>query len=389
MSLSRTSFGIGLGGALLLAACGGDDTAAPGGNSDAGTDVSTNGDGATSNESSTSNEGATGEAGLTAAELVARGDYIVNHVAACGDCHTPRDMMGKLDETKHLAGSPVPFADLAPDSVEGGAGVGKIYVKNLTPDKATGLGSWTDDAIKNAFLNGLETQADGGTRPLFPIMPYFVFHNMTPDDANAIVAYLRSIPPVANAIPPNEPLPFPLPIPAPPVPVAKIPDTTLAATDPNYAKAKAGRYLAGNIGICMECHTEHNMAGFPVLKEDALFAGNNAFPSAEIGLPPAYPMTIYSANITQDATGLKGWVAADVQQVLAKGIDKMGRALCPPMPFGPTGAFGGLTPDDQLNIGYYITSLPPVANAGIQFCIDPFRTPSEGGTEGGTEAGTD
>jgi mono/diheme cytochrome c family protein len=375
-------------GALLLAACGGDDTAAPGGNSDAGTDVSTNGDGPTSNESSTSSEGATsdGEGGLTVAELVARGDYIVNHVAACGDCHTPRDAKGMLDETKHLAGSPVPFADLAPDTPDSGAGVGKIYVKNLTPDMATGLGSWTDDAIKNAFLNGVETHADGGTRPLFPIMPYFVFHNMNVTDANAIVAYLRSIPAVSNAIPPNEPLPFPLPIPAPPVPADKIPDTTLAKTDPNYGSAQKGRYLAGNIGICMECHTEHNMAGFPVLKEDALFAGNNAFPSAEIGLPPAYPMTIYSANITQDDTGLKGWVAADVAQVLATGTDKNGRALCPPMPFGPTGAFGGLTKEDQTNIGYYITSLPPIKNANIPFCNDPFRSvQSEGGTEGGTD----
>ena len=92
----------------------------------------------------------------------------------------------------------------------------------------------------------------------------------------------------------------------------------------------------------MECHTEHNM-GVPVLKENALFGGNNAFATADIGLPPAYGATIYSANITQDATGIKGWVAADVVQVLSTGTDKMGRALCPPMPFGPMGAFGGLT----------------------------------------------
>ena len=80
---------------------------------------------------------------------------------------------------------------------------------------ATGLGSWTDAEIKSAFLDGNAKGVDGGTRPLFPIMPYFVLHNMTAQDANAIVAYLRSIPAVANAIPAREPLPFPLPRPLP------------------------------------------------------------------------------------------------------------------------------------------------------------------------------
>jgi mono/diheme cytochrome c family protein len=390
MSLRSTTFGIGMVGALVLAACGGDDTTpAPNNQTDAGTDVSSGGDSAPSNEGSVANEGGAtsegGEGGLTGAALVARGDYIVNHVAACPDCHTPRDMMGKPVMDKFLAGSTVPFADIVPDSIDGGVGVGKIYVKNITPDKTTGIGSWTDDQIKNAFLNGLEPQADGGARPLFPIMPYFVFHNMNAQDANAVVAYLRSVTAVANAIPANEPLPFPLPIPAPPVPADKIPDTTLAKTDPNYAKAEAGRYLAGNIGICMECHTEHNMAGFPVLKETALFAGNNPFGSAELGLPPVYPMTIYSANLTQDDTGLKGWDAADVAQVLATGTDKKGRALCPPMPFGPMGAFGGLTPEDQLNIGYFITSLPPIANPNIPWCNDPFRSPMDGGSDAPAE----
>ena len=168
--------------------------------------------------------------------------------------------MGALDETKHLAGSAMAFADLVPDTADGGAGVGKIYVRNLTPDMATGLGSWTDAEIKSAFLDGNAKGEDGGTRPLFPIMPYFVFHNMSAEDANAIVAYLRSIPAIPNAIPAREPLPFPLPAAAPPVPAASIPNSTLTAEAGDaYASAQRGKYLAGNIGICMECHTEHNM----------------------------------------------------------------------------------------------------------------------------------
>ena len=304
MNFRRTTWGLGILGTLAVAACGGDDTTpTPGGDTDAsmtdasmtneggGNEASTTPEGGANSEASTS-EGGGAEGGLTGAALIARGDYIVNHVAACGDCHTPRNTMGALDETKHLAGSPMAFADLVPDAADGGAGVGKIYVRNLTPDMATGLGSWTDAEIKSAFLDGNAKGVDGGTRPLFPIMPYFVFHNMTAQDASAIVAYLRSIPAVANAIPAREPLPFPLPAAAPPVPATSIPNSTLTAEAGDaYASAQRGKYLAGNIGICMECHTEHNM-GVPVLKENALFGGNNSFATADIGLPPAYGATI-------------------------------------------------------------------------------------------------
>jgi hypothetical protein len=377
------TWGVGLFGTLALAACGGDDTAAPGGDTDAGSDSSVQSEGGTGNETGTSSEASTtsegGEGGTAA--LVMRGDYLVNHVAACPDCHTPRTMTGAPDTTKFLAGSATPFADIQLDPMNPDATKGKIYVKNLTPDMTTGLGSWTDQQIKDAFLNG--TDKDG--KPLFYIMPYFVFHNMTSQDADAIVAYIRSIKAVANAIPADQPLPFPFPMPVPAFDAAKIPDTTLAKTDPNYAAAEKGRYLAGNVGICMECHTEHNMAP-PILKETALFGGNNSFPSASLGLPPAYPMVIYSANITPDDSGIKGWVAADVAKVLATGVNKAGQPLCPPMPFGPMGAFGGLTDEDRTNIGLYITSLPPVANPGIQFCVDPFKSmPAEGGmSEGGS-----
>jgi mono/diheme cytochrome c family protein len=357
---------------------------------DAGSDVTTGGgNDATGGGNDVSSEVSTTGDAEGGVNLVARGDYLVNHVAICGECHTPRKMDGSLDTTKLLSGSPIPFADFVPDTPDGGAGIGKIYVRNLTPDMATGLGAWTNAQIKDAFLNGKARTADGGTKPLFFIMPYFVYHNMTDQDADAIVAYLRSIPAIPNAIPDREPLPFPFTDPAPPFPAAKIPDTTLSKeAGVDYERAQRGRYLAGNVGVCMECHTEHNMVP-PILKESALFGGNESFPSALIGLPPVYPPVIYSANITPDATGLMGWAPADVVKVLKTGVNKLGQALCPPMPFGPNGAFGGLTDSDALDIATYITTLPPVANAGIQWCNDPFRTPPPdgGGSDGPTGDG--
>src|SRR5258705_340185 len=64
------------------------------------------------------------------ADLVARGLYLVNHVAACIDCHTPRLADGTLDVTKHLAGSATPFADVVPDDGGPDGGLGKIYAPN-------------------------------------------------------------------------------------------------------------------------------------------------------------------------------------------------------------------------------------------------------------------
>jgi mono/diheme cytochrome c family protein len=232
---------------------------------------------------------------------------------------------------------------------------------NLTPDQATGLGSWNDEQIKRAILDGTDKEG----KALFPIMPYFVFHNMRGDDANAIVAYLRSLPAVSNEIPERN---FDVPAAAPPVPAGAIPSPTLAANDPNYASAQAGKYLAGNVGICMECHTKHvQTPGAVPLDMSKAFAGGEPFDSKGLGLPPIFPPTIYSQNITPDQTGLTGWTVDQIVTVLKQGKDKEGKPICPPMPVGPTGAFGGLTDTDAKDIANYLLSLPPIVNT-VQKC---------------------
>jgi hypothetical protein len=280
--------------------------------------------------------------------------------------------------TRFLAGSPGLFQvpGLGPDG-----GVGIVGTRNLTPDMTTGLGSWTDAQIKNAILNGIDDQS----KALFPIMPYFVFHNMTSSDADAIVAYLRSIPAVNQAIPERN---FDFAQPAMPVPATSLPDSTLPSTDANYASAQRGKYLAANVGICMECHTTHVTGPVP-LDVTKLFAGGESFPSAELGLPvPPFPAVIFSENVTPDSTGLTGWAAPDVVNVLKLGVDKNGVHLCPPMPFGPMGAFGGLTDGDALDIANYIVSLPPIANTVSPICHQVLA--ADGGTgDAATDAASD
>jgi mono/diheme cytochrome c family protein len=118
---------------------------------------------------------------------VARGKYLVN-LAGCHDCHTPGYFLGKPDMARYLGGSDVGF-ELP--------GLGVFHGPNLTPDKDTGLGNWTDAQVVEAIQQGKRPD----NRMLAPIMPYHAFANLTPQDAQAIVAFLRSIPPVKNKVP--------------------------------------------------------------------------------------------------------------------------------------------------------------------------------------------
>jgi mono/diheme cytochrome c family protein len=118
---------------------------------------------------------------------IARGKYLVT-IASCHDCHTPGYFLGKPDMARYLGGSDVGF-ELP--------GLGVFHGPNLTPDKETGLGNWTDAQVLAALQTGV--RPDG--RVLAPIMPWRAFASLTKQDAQAIVAFLRSVPPVSHKAP--------------------------------------------------------------------------------------------------------------------------------------------------------------------------------------------
>jgi mono/diheme cytochrome c family protein len=134
-------------------------------------------------------------AGAADPAAVARGKYLVA-IAGCHDCHTPGYFLGKPDMARYLGGSEVGF-ELP--------GLGVFHGPNLTPDKETGLGDWTDAQILAALQKGV--RPDG--RVLAPIMPWHAFAQLTAQDAASIVAFLRSLPSVSNKVPgpfgPTEP----------------------------------------------------------------------------------------------------------------------------------------------------------------------------------------
>lgn len=117
---------------------------------------------------------------------VARGKYLVS-ISGCSDCHTPGGMMGAPDMTRYLGGSDVGFSIPT---------MGVFVGNNLTPDPETGLGKWTSEEIVTAIRKG--KRPDGSE--LSGVMPSASFANLTDDDANAIAAFLRSLPPVSNKV---------------------------------------------------------------------------------------------------------------------------------------------------------------------------------------------
>ncbi len=115
---------------------------------------------------------------------VQRGEYIAT-ISGCGDCHTPGTLYGAPDFSRKLSGSELGW--------QGPWGI--TYASNLTPDMETGLGSWTDAEIERALRSGVKK--DG--MPIGPPMPWPDFARLSPDDMAALIAYLRSLPPVKHA----------------------------------------------------------------------------------------------------------------------------------------------------------------------------------------------
>ncbi len=283
-----------------------------------------------------------------AAGVVARGRYLVAHAAACAHCHSPHREDGSPLPDRWLSGIDC-FVDVAPDD----PALGCIGTPNLT-DHETGLKNRSDQEIKDMFLRGV--RPDG--RALHPFMPYRYFGNMRDADADAIVAYLRTVDGVDHTVAGSQP-----PFLAPERPATLVPEATIPMPRADYPQRDAalrGRYLAGEIGVCLDCHTPRGASG-PMFER--AFQGGLKFERALLELPATYPPVIYSANLTPHETGIRGHTVADVVRALKHGEDRNREPLCPPMPVGPLGAFGGLTEQDASDIGHYLLSLPPGDNA--------------------------
>lgn len=257
-----------------------------------------------------------------------RGTYLMNGPAACGNCHTPITPEGRPIAGQELAGRLV--EDIEPFTA---------YAPNITPDEETGIGGWTDEEIITAIREG--KRRDGSI--IGPPMPIGLYRDMSDTDVEAIVAYLRTVPPVRNEVPKST-----YRIPLPPdygPPVGSIVDV------PQGMTVEYGAYLAGPVAHCLECHTPMGDKGHPDF-ENRLGAGGFEFHGP-------WGVSV-SANLTPHADGLAGYSDEEIVAMVTTGTRPDGSKMSPPMGYA---YYANIRPDDLKAIVAYLRSLPPLPDA--------------------------
>ncbi|TWA71274.1 cbb3-type cytochrome c oxidase subunit III [Azospirillum brasilense] len=252
-----------------------------------------------------------------------RGRALVNGIVACGNCHTPQGPNGPVAGQELAGGTPFveePFT---------------AYASNITPDPETGIGRWTDEQLIAAIREG--KRPDGSL--IGPPMPFGFYRGLSDGDLRAIVAYLRSVPPVRHSVPKSE---YRMALPAaygPPVgTVAEVP-----RTDP----VTYGAYMAGPLGHCMECHTPMLPDGR--LDRTRMGAGGRNF-TGPWG-------NAVSRNITQDKEhGLGGWTDAEIRKAITEGVRPDGHRLSPPMGYH---YYKSMSDGELSALVAYLRTLPP------------------------------
>jgi mono/diheme cytochrome c family protein len=268
----------------------------------------------------------TGGAG-SAETLVERGAYLVTTVAACGNCHTPRDAAGKPIAKMALAGG-FEFDD---------GPIAHVVVRNITPDPETGIGKWTEAEIVTALRKGRRPD----DTVIGPPMPIRFYRQISDRDAAAIAAYLRSLKPISHAVGRTR---FKNP------PPSWGPSVTYVDEPPREDRIAYGGYLVGPVGHCTGCHTPPG-AGGPDMSR--AFAGGRQLP--DFGNPGAQTV---SRNITPDPEhGIGRWSDADIKRTIGTCVRPDGTPLSRTM---ACDWYAKIAPDDLDAIVAYLRSLKPL-----------------------------
>jgi mono/diheme cytochrome c family protein len=267
-----------------------------------------------------------------------RGDYLVNSILACGNCHTPKTASGEPIADKELSGGLV-FTTPAFDAV----------ASNITPDRETGIGGWSDAEIKRAITEGVRPHHGrlAGAQ-LAAVMPVNFYKAMLPSDLDAVVAYLRSVKPIRNAI--ADPA-YKAPVHRDAYPDAETGFTEVAFRDP----VKQGAYLV-TLGHCMECHStwqrgvSDHINGFGK-------GGRQFAPALVKGFPGTWDGA-KARNITSHKTaGIGAWSDGEIKRAITQGVRPDGTRLKPPMDYS---SYAKMTNADLEAIVAYLHTVPPL-----------------------------
>jgi hypothetical protein len=260
---------------------------------------------------------------------LARGEYVARNVSGCIFCHSEIDWK-------------VPGFLPRPGTEGGGRHWGEegltwLSAPNITPDRETGAGAWSDDTLARGIREGIGH--DG--RALFPIMPYHQYRHMSDEDLASVITYLRSLKPVRRTLPPND-IPFPVNrlinnLPQPVEAPVPQPDQTNVLAQ--------GDYLV-RIGVCRDCHTPMDAQGQAIPGME--FAG---------GFPLIGPYgQVASANITQAPSGIPYYTEDLFLEMMRTGMVRS-RKIHDAMPWA---MYGRQTDQDLKAMFAYMKTIPAV-----------------------------
>jgi mono/diheme cytochrome c family protein len=262
--------------------------------------------------------------GVAAAQsdLLKRGEYLVNGILTCGNCHTPKGPTGEIADKAFSGGlswDEPPF---------------KVTAPNITQDKDTGIGNYTDAELKEVMRKGIKRNGV----PVAMIMPSGFYEIMTEPDLDAVVAYRHTIKAVSNTVPdPVYKMAQGHPIP----PGGDKPFTEATLSD----KMQKGFYLV-TIAHCMECHTPMGPGG----RDFANRLGIGGFE-----FPGPWGVSV-SRNITSSKEkGIGAWTDDEIKRAIIQGISRDGSKLKPPMGYG---YYSTVSADDLDAIVAYLRTVP-------------------------------
>lgn len=270
------------------------------------------------------------------AARIARGAYLANGVARCFWCHSSLDSKDPALPKPETLGS----GDILDPKA-------RIFAPNITPDRETGVGTWSDAELGRAIRGGIGR--DG--RVLRGEHPASYYSVMTDSDLAAVIAYLRSLAPLRRALPRSAPERSP----SSPVQEAVAPAAEASLT----TSVRRGAYLV-QLGECRGCHTVQRG------KDPSLglsFAGGRRFVvekgagSELIGAPPKGAAVVASMNLTPDASGIPYYTTAIFIQTIRTGRVAGVRPLSAAMPWI---FFKTMTDRDLSDVFAYLQTLPPV-----------------------------
>lgn len=259
--------------------------------------------------------------------ILKRGQYIFALAGGCA-CHT---VPGK---TAHAGGRVFPIP------------LGEVSSTNITPDKETGIGNWSDKEIHDALVRGIRPNGER----LLPVMPYEAYSGMAGEDVTALIAYLKTLKPVHKEYRPAKiRIPFMRSLGTP----VWLKISGRSRTPPLQAPKRGmerGRYLVEHVSLCGDCHTPRNFLGIP--DRSLYMAGTKQGPlDAEV------------PNITPEKeTGIGKWTRNGIAHFLETGMKPSKEEAEELMAEVLDGGFKKITREDALAIADYLKSIPPIVN---------------------------